>query len=64
MTNCCLPISMFYKAIIDDKTKLDLKPANLYQAALYALNACVVAGKEGVGSGRRSFSFLAAPPSC
>ena len=28
VTNRCLPNSMFYKAIIDDKTKLDLKPAN------------------------------------
>jgi hypothetical protein len=29
----------FYKAIIEDKKKLDLKPANLYQAAVYAWNA-------------------------
>ena len=59
--NRCLPNSMFYKAIIKDQKKLELKPGNLYQAALYALNACVAAGKEGVGSGRRSFSFFAAP---
>jgi hypothetical protein len=29
----------FYKAIIEDRKKLDLKPANLYQAAVYAWNA-------------------------
>jgi hypothetical protein len=29
----------FYKTIIEDKKKLDLKPGNLYQAAVYAWNA-------------------------
>jgi hypothetical protein len=29
----------FFKALIEDKKKLDLKPANLYQAAVYAWNA-------------------------
>ena len=31
LTNRCLPISMFYKAIIEDKKKLDLKPGNLFR---------------------------------
>ena len=29
----------FFKAVIEDKKKLDVKPANLYQAAVYAWNA-------------------------
>jgi hypothetical protein len=32
-------LDAFYKAIIEDKKKLDLKPANFYQAAVYAWNA-------------------------
>jgi hypothetical protein len=29
----------FFKSAIEDKRKLDLKPANFYQAAVYAWNA-------------------------
>ena len=32
-------LDAFLKSIIEDKRKLDLKPANLYQACIYAWNA-------------------------
>ena len=32
-------LDAFLKSIIEDKRKLDLKPANLYQASIYAWNA-------------------------
>jgi hypothetical protein len=32
-------LDAFLKSAIEDKRKLDLKPGNLYQAAVYAWNA-------------------------
>ena len=48
---------MFYKAIIKDQKKLELKPGNLYQAALYALNACVRLRKRALGQSGALFLF-------